>query len=339
MTQLGESVVIGTAAFDDPKHDKQTCPWEQPVPPQKGKMKKQDPDEDRPTSLPANLGGELGSNLDAAASSDPSAFGKPKANFVEIHFQEFGEVKYRVEDKGEVSYDSVQVYRRSPSKARRFPLQYAPHHLIPGNASLSGSTVVPYMGDKASVDDYLKGQSSRIKDNHFIGYDVNAARNGVWLPSPYALSMGNSTWPSGDGLKAVKRRLGAALGNSTESFKMAYAAAAIEASGKPARQFHMNHTGYSSKVREILDAIGAKLKAFETKECEFAKGEAQKGKLPPPMGLHARLHALSAGLRRLLIGSVWHEPLFTDELTERYAKDVKQLTADSTLRVTASLKG
>ena len=121
--------------------------------------------------------------------------------------------------------------------------------MIPGNESLKGSKIVAYLGDNNVIKHYKKGVSSKIKDDHTVGYDVNRAENGVWLPSPYALSMSNQ-WPSLIGVMVVKKRLGETVANETEAFKHAYVAEAIRVSGND--QFHMRHSDYSNEVRKGL---------------------------------------------------------------------------------------
>jgi hypothetical protein len=207
-----------------------------------------------------------------------------------------------------------------------YDLQYAPHHLIPGNESLKGSSVVSFLGDDDTIEEYAEGAASHIKEGFSVGYDVNANENGVWLPSPYALSMANS-WPSEPGVKVIKKRLGQKLADDTEDFKMAYVAASIEEGGN--RQFHMRHKEYSDKVIEILQAIGARMKLMAASECPIAKSSKKGGKFDPPMGLRGRLDVLSGNLRRLTIGAVWRDPLFTDKLTKDYAEDTANMKRSS----------
>jgi hypothetical protein len=179
------------------------------------------------------------------------------------------------------------------------------------------------MGDNSVIAGYKKGQPTKLKTGETIGYDVNAAKNGVWLPSPYALSNSNE-WPSAPGIKAIKVRRGMALADEAEDFKSAYVAASIEAGGN--RQFHMRHADYSEKVREILDAMADKMKLL-AKKCRVAQGGEEDGKFEAPAALKDRLDAVSNRLRRLLIGPVWRPPLYTDELTKEYADDLKVVRA------------
>jgi A nuclease family of the HNH/ENDO VII superfamily with conserved AHH len=182
-------------------------------------------------------------------------------------------------------------YPNQPKKEE--PLQWAPHHLIPGNASLKGSNIAPFLGDDTVISKFKKGTASKIKDKQSVGYDVNSGANGVWLPSPYALSM-KGKWPT------------------NPAAKLAYVEAAIDQNGGNS-QFHMCHTLYSLKVREVLDLIGDKLELITTSnKCEKANTNAGD-KFDAPRGLNARLNALSGKMNRFLTGPVWREPLFTDD--------------------------
>lgn len=95
--------------------------------------------------------------------------------------------------------------------------------------------------------------------------------------------------------------------------------AATEASGN--KQFHMRHKDYSNKVKEALNSSGERLGLMAGGTCSIASDGESDGKYDPPMGLPSRLNALPGNLRRLLTGSVWRSPIFTDKLTQRYAEE------------------
>jgi hypothetical protein len=306
MTQLGESIdpedVLSTE-----DHNEKTCPWHQKIQGQGSEMEEPIPDDDAPDAIPANEGGKLGKNLTAAGDTTPDA------KSVTISYEKGSKLRYKAGRKTK----TVQTYHESDDDAE-YDLQYAPHHLIPGNESLKNSGVVPFMGDKSSVKKYSGG--SHIKKNQFIGYDVNSAKNGVWLPSPYALSNKNG-WPAEQGMDVLKRRPNIDL-SETEDFKDAYVAASITESGN--LQFHMRHVDYSDYVRKTLDAIAEKLAGMASGNCPIAAMSASEdGQFDAPYGLVGRLNVLSANLKRHLIGKIWREPLFTDELTKKYAQDLR----------------
>ena len=125
---------------------------------------------------------------------------------------------------------------------------------------------------------------------------------------------------------AIRRRVGSdqetkgqRIANETEALRMAYVAAAIEASGN--KQFHMRHKDYSDEVRRALDAIGERLEEMMDEACPIAAENTQDEKTDPPMGLSSRLDALSENLRRLVTGDVWRAPIYTDKLTQQYADE------------------
>jgi hypothetical protein len=66
---------------------------------------------------------------------------------------------------------------------QEFPFVVAAHHLIPGNASLGESRLKKLMTKSSAAR--IAGKARRIK-NH-IGYNVNGAHNGAWLPGNYAI--------------------------------------------------------------------------------------------------------------------------------------------------------
>jgi hypothetical protein len=316
MTQLGEGVDVGVFVSDDKTHSKATCPWhEEPEDSSADPMELQLVDEDSHGPIPANLGKKLGDNLRNA--EDPP----PDADTVEIAYDEGATIAFKLAGKNK----KVQTYRKVNAEVYEYPLQYAPHHLIPGNESLKGSDVLVFMGDDSVIKGYEPTEASLIKKGRSIGYDVNADKNGVWLPSPYALSNSNK-WPSQDGIKVIFQRLGQVAVDEAESFKSAYVAASIRASG--GRQFHMRHEDYSYKVQEILNAMGDKINLLATK-CPVAKDSKEDDLFEPPAGLKGKLNALSSRMKTLLTGVVWRSPFFADHLSSEYADSLKRARRSS----------
>jgi hypothetical protein len=325
MTEIGE--VVTPPEFISPqKHDKSICPWHQK---KQGKSTKAEPqkfDEDTFDEIPENLGDKLGDNLNKRG---PAQEKEPLANdgsYVEVmvaYRAKGRRVAYR--DKGKKK--TVQPYAAATDdddvEEWAYPVQYAPHHLIPGNESLKNNPVIAYMGDSGAIADYNDDEEAPVDseiEQGYIGYDVNAAENGVWLPSPYAIS-NNNEWPAEAGIEAIREgsaRDSAQRAKETEEFKLAFTVAAIKKSG--GRQFHMRHAGYSKRVRAMLEEIAAKLWLLSTQDCPLEREtKNKKGKCDPPYGLVGRLNVLSGNLRRLTKGSLWRPPLYTDKLTEQYA--------------------
>lgn len=266
----------------DAVHSNETCPWhekgEQPSEPPE--MDSQADDEDVAAGtvlqpMSANSGKKLGVNLG----------GKDNTDIL-------------------VSY---------PGSAQPKPekLQWAPHHLIPGNASLKYSKIVPYLGCDTVIKPF--GSGSKIKDKQTVGYDVNSAQNGVFLPSPYALSM-KGKWPT------------------TQPAKLAYVVAAIDQNGGNL-QFHMTHTQYSAHVQSILDTLADKLRLLTTSgKCPEADAK-KDDKFNAPQGLVGRLNAISNQMKQLLTGPVWRAPVFTDDT------QMPAYVANKNMQVVKGLKG
>lgn len=300
MTQLGEAISVDIFIAKDEEHNEKTCPWhDDSESPAAVEMEVPNPETDGDSpSMPKNDGGKLGKSLESDNQKKPESK-------ITLQFAPDEMLTWKKGDK------ALKVRTYSDNDSKEYDVQYAPHHLIPGNESLSRSDIVSYLGDDKVIKNFAKaGQESFIKDGQSIGYDVNCAENGVWLPSPYALSMKNE-WPSDDGKKRILKMKGKEYFNVAVSFQQAYVAAAIEESGS--RQFHMRHADYSMQVKKVLNKIAAKLEKMEDGACKIASDSKDDDKLDAPLGLVARLNVFSAQLKVLLIGPVWHEEYYGDD--------------------------
>ena len=309
MAQIGESIAAPSFISEE-DHNEKTCPWHDDAPKADPKpMEKPDPETDTAVPMPANDGGKLGKNLEKSGSKKPE-------HTLTLEYAPDERLTYKEGGKNK----SVQTY--TDKKVETFNLQYAPHHLIPGNESLSESLLVAYLGDDNVIKNFNKDKlSSKIKDKQTVDYDVNAAENGVWLPSPYALSMSNQ-WPSIPGKEYILKIKGEEVLGVTVSFQKAYVAAAIDKSGD--RQFHMRHVKYSAEVKDVLDGIAGKLKLMTKGACDVASKEKDDGKFEAPTGLVGRLNILSNQLKLLLTGPSWHAPFYADDnLMTEYVATLK----------------
>ncbi|MBL8288650.1 MAG: AHH domain-containing protein [Rubrivivax sp.] len=153
------------------------------------------------------------------------------------------------------------------------PIVPAAHHCIPGGASLAKAT---------ALHDFMrKGGPFKLASD--IGYNVNAAANGVWLPGNYAVRPGQYGWSK-------------KWGNCTTKFKTEYASRAMK---KANRQFHDAHVSYNNKVLKTLEAMAEELAEPED-ECPVCGKELDCTR--PPFGLVGRLNAVSSKHRAMLIG-------------------------------------
>ncbi len=282
MPELGEPIAP-PQFVQDAVHSESTCPWH---------------NEDKPPEA---------TPMDPAADNEDSAAGSVLQPMAANNGKKLGVNMGGKEDT------TINVIYPGSATPKEESLQWAPHHLIPGNASLKNSAVVPYLGADSVIKSF--GSGSKIKDGQTVGYSVNDATNGVWLPSPYALSM-KGKWPA------------------DVASKTAYVEAAID-STEGISQFHMCHSNYSIAVKEILEELGAKLTLITTNDvCPLANASTSD-KFDAPMGLKPRLNTISGQLRKITSGPVWQPPYTDDTLVPLYIarKSIEKtegLTADVT---------
>ena len=279
--QVGELVSVIVDISEE--HSEQTCPWHVKEKPKQFKLDPANIEEDvPPPGLPKNDGGKLGENLG----------GRPEDLSVTVPFSETTPriKKVKGEDKEIAEYIQDEV-------GQTYNVVFSAHHIIPGNEALKGHPVLRWVGDTASLGQYGKGVSSELADGEFIGYEINAAVNGIWLPGPYALST-KGKW--------TDKKLASP---TTASFKQAYAFAAMDRMG---RQFHYRHTKYSDFITDCLKKVNTRLEGF-AKECLIVNPE-QKSTKPykAPYGLVSKLNRISNRLRPLLDGTRWSPHIYTD---------------------------
>lgn len=176
-----------------------------------------------------------------------------------------------------------------------YPFILAAHHLIPGVASLENSTLKNYMTQGKTVTaNSTKGKVKRKISKH-IGYNVNGAHNGVWLPGNYAIrrkaSPTSETWSK--------------LYESNRDWCTNYVASVSKVGGG---QFHDAHTVYSEEVEKILNKMAGILATHVCEECN-------SDTINPPFLIKQRLYKLSTNLRTRLTcaPSSWTRPWFTSD--------------------------
>lgn len=212
----------------------------------------------------------------------------------------------------------------------RYPLSMAAHHIIPGKDALPKSDIRKFLWEAEG------------KTEGDVGYDVDGAENGVWLPTHAKLSsaLGKSgeiqicdednpsqTLSYADlSQRPPKRKEGGEwveVDDRSEAplnFIETYTRQAMKLTG---RQFHDSHSAYSGHVTKRLNKMHVKM-CHLTKECpECQKAEGEK--LPPPYGLVDRLNALSLLLRVKLLGppASWVPPIFTSHHARGYRDDAR----------------
>lgn len=157
----------------------------------------------------------------------------------------------------------------------------AAHHLLPGNASVNKAEALhKFMLWKGKNDLNFSGP---------IGYNINNAKNGVWLPGNYAVREGTrfeKTWSE-----------------FKKGFQNQYAKQAMKNAGSI--QFHDAHRRYNSNVKKTLLDIAEKLDAKSNKGekcpvCGKDIPEDANKKKRPPYGLVQRLNYLSTEHQKAL---------------------------------------
>jgi hypothetical protein len=154
----------------------------------------------------------------------------------------------------------------------------AAHHLLPGNASVKKATTLhKYM---------LWNKVNTLSLSGPIGYDINCAENGVWLPGNYAVRKTTD-------FKKNFSQFG-------DPFQSAYARAAMENSGD--LQLHDAHPAYNGNVLNTLLNVAKKLDAEfkDRSKCPVCKKKLENANRPP-YGLVGRLNELSAEHKKALL--------------------------------------
>jgi hypothetical protein len=270
------------------KELKAECPFKEKPP---GKNPSKQPE--GPEEVQENDGGILGKNLEAASEGDADTI------------NEFYRCEGLQKEPREDTSTKGTLVHVTDQKAN-YPYVQAAHHCIPGVAALENSDLYKtYMneGDKVQT----KKATYEIAVN--IGYCVNGAHNGVWLPGNYAIREDNPANPK-------KKNWGDI---ADPDFKMLYTAAVMrKCDGK---QFHDAHPTYNSKVKGTLNKICQALVVHQD-NCEECKGKNGK-KIPPPYKIKLRLYKLSGWLKGILIGPMqgWKDPYFASSKVRRWFLD------------------
>ncbi|HEX9886358.1 MAG TPA: AHH domain-containing protein [Longimicrobiales bacterium] len=225
-----------------------------------------------------NNGGKLGQNLSKGLNGSKGTWNAPAPE--EGEGQKSLREDSKPDGKLQVSVDAAGGY-----SAGWYPFIQAAHHLIPGNGSLTPSKLYKtYMVESGKVT--AGGVQFTMEDN--IGYNVNGAHNGVWLPGNYAIrKKKDKTHASPD--------KGKSWSDLPPDWQVEYMEAAME---KSKGQFHDAHTTYNENIRSALDKLFVAIEAHQA-ICE----ECQKGgdkKIPPPYFLKGYLYGISEWLKAKL---------------------------------------
>jgi hypothetical protein len=185
------------------------------------------------------------------------------------------------------------VDMRMVGESRSHKLVANPHHLIPGNESLACAD---------TLLEWIFASGGKIEND--IGYDVNNAQNGIWLPSNN--SMRGVKWWEGDDEINQKTKF------------------VVQAMDKAGRHFHDRHNDpYSEFVTEILNKIADRMNGVSQKGCPYEKEASGKGKYKPPYSLVARLNGVSNRIKPYLSATAKpNRRLYTSKLVMEYWKAI-----------------
>lgn len=280
---IGELIAVGLF-----KQESAKCPFNIPV----SSPVSEDPEDiakddlDSVTKIQENDGGKLGRNLSTASHGAPGTIN-------DIYPAAIASPTPPIDTKrnggGNVKVEKDQ---------KEYPYAVAAHHLIPGEASLAKSRLYEKYLKKGGKIKTRSGKEYIIAEN--IGYNVNGAHNGVWLPGNYAI---RETSSPESGISWGK------LGLEYEEWCGSYMLACVK---KANAQFHDSHPTYNDKVLGILNRIHRALVVHQD-SCEECKG---KDTIPPPYVLKTRLYVTSRYLRgklKAIPGRKWKIPWYTSE--------------------------
>lgn len=210
-----------------------------------------------------------------------------------------------------------------------WPVTCAAHHLIPAQASLRDSALLPWLIKQGKPDKVKSTTSEWTVDGYLlasVGYDVNGAENGVWLPGPYAMQ---GIWSEFLAFPDEENEnpVGNVPGNTATAAPMEEQSSqfdyAVVAMKKARAQFHDAHPDYSKVVKEALDLISAKMVASTApKFCDKCPERKSTDPLPPSYRLVTKLNHVSARLRVGVTGSPlsWHPSLYTSKKALEFLK-------------------
>ena len=178
------------------------------------------------------------------------------------------------------------------------PVKFAAHHLIPGDASWP----------KSNLSQWIDKRGGKVDGD--VGYNVNRASNGIWLPGNYAFRKDGPSWSE--------------RGKVDKGFQWLYAS---EVMGAFKRQFHDSHVAYSEAVLGLLNKVATKVGVHcgGNKGCDAKDCPAKAGGRPPPYGVLDRIASIESRLRARLTGAQagWKGPFITSSFALMHARSLK----------------
>ncbi len=284
--QMGEQIAIGMLAEETAAK----CPFKEETPlgadEEEGESVAND-DTDGAQIEQENNGGTLGRNLAGASPGKAGTIEGPCP-------PPTASPSLRVDTTRSAGLLKVRVPAAGDIAQGDYGFTVAAHHLIPGEASLAPSDLKPLMTKGASVDVLTAMGQKKKTIRKYIGYNVNGAHNGVWLPGNYYIRPGHSP-KSGHSWSDLE----------THPWCLNYVAAVSKVAGS---QFHDAHTEYSAAVKKLLNKIAQILATHECADC-------QGSEINPPFAVKQRLYNLSAYFKSQLTAppGAWKRPWFASD--------------------------
>jgi len=242
-----------------------------------------------------NNGGTLGNNLSKGQPGSKGTVGGP---YPPDGYLKTDQPLDSKPDRGQ-HYAYVEGADEYPDD--KYPYVVAAHHLIPGKASLAPSKLKSFMTEGESVKTE-SGKSWKIACH--IGYNVNGAHNGIWLPGNYAIREPTKSWYKSPDASKKWSELG------DHPWCINYVASTSKVTQ---RQFHDTHKKYNKAAKKLLNKIATKLYAHQDKCEECAK--KMNGEITPPYFIKQRLYNISNYLHCQLTGSpsTWKRPWYASD--------------------------
>lgn len=308
--QIGELTALSMV-----KEYKVNCPFaevEVEGGPEAGDENPADDDKDDVEAAQRNDGGILGQNLSSGSKGKADGGPYPPDDYL---------IRSEPRDtKRDGSTPLIRLPEYRDAAEGDFPFVVGAHHLIPGNASLKKAKKLVKAMKQGGKITSNKGRQYTVSKH--IGYDVNGAHNGVWLPGNYAIktalperkTSSGKTRAARKGTTPVAGESWSKLTQEHEHWQFCYVAGACKVAGG---QFHDTHKDYSERVLSNLNKISVAL-SVHMDYCSICQEEG-KTEIPPPYRIKRRLFALSGRLRRHVTGSAqqWKQPWFTSDRWKR----------------------
>lgn len=336
MTQIGEAIGIGMIDEEDIK-----CPF--------------DHDEPIPPTVENKFignGGTLGSQMSAKTPKGTHLYAKIKNDY------QPNQVLNPRKDPGHVFAKPnrpvvIDFKVGSLVTKHTYPVSCAAHHCIPAQESLKESpAIMAFMVKKGDSESIKGGSFTSGKVWSDVGYDVNGAQNGVYLPGSYAAGGGRGgmgVWAStkdGDDDAPDPPESPDPLSNELtgasnvimdSNRKWLYVRQAVHYCPG---QFHDRHADYSRFVKGVLDKIAGDLKrrkkdSIANEQCDQCSKRADtiaKHGLPTPYSLVTRLNDVSAKLGTYLNGSSWAMNIFTSKWMKAYMVQAKARNSSARIK-------